>query len=197
MVWNIDLWELLFPVFKLSRKITQPENMCHIVFENAKRHGGTFNRTSVYAEIAVQRVFWKGCYDKFHKIHKKTSVPGSFFNKVKLCGSATSLKQVLVQVFSCEFWEICTSQTFVGLEDVLNMSKSFSWKTKHCYAEDIFKTSWRHVLNTSWTHYGDKQNTYWGISESSKSNVYLVNLYITNFYPTFLRRIQNILITTQ
>ena len=130
MVWNIDLWELLFPVFKLSRKITQPENMCHIVFENAKRHGGTFKRTSVYAETAVQRVFWKGCYVKFHKIHNKTSVAGSFFNKVKHCKSATSLKRVLVQVFSCEFWEICTNQTFVGLEDVLNMSKIFLGRRK-------------------------------------------------------------------
>ena len=27
-----------------------------------------------------------------------------------------------------------------------------SWKTKHCYAEDVLKTSWRHVLNTSWRH---------------------------------------------
>ena len=25
-----------------------------------------------------------------------------------------------------------------------------SWKTKNCYAEDVLKTSWRHVLKTSW-----------------------------------------------
>ena len=30
--------------------------MCGIVFEKEKGHGGTVNRTSVYAEAAVQRV---------------------------------------------------------------------------------------------------------------------------------------------
>ena len=34
-----------------------------------------------------------------------------------------------------------------NLEDV--------WKTKNCYAEDIFKTSSRHVLKTSWRRLGD------------------------------------------
>ena len=30
--------------------------MCDIVFENARGHGGTVNRTNVYAEAAVRRV---------------------------------------------------------------------------------------------------------------------------------------------
>ena len=29
------------------------------------------------------------------------------------------------------------------------------WKTKNCYAEDVLKTSWRHVLKTSWRHLKD------------------------------------------
>ena len=49
------------------------------------------------------------------------------------------------------------------LRDVLKTS----WKTKNCYAEDVSKTSgrhvlkmsWRNVLKTSWRHYEDKQNT--------------------------------------
>ena len=69
-------------------------------------------------------------------------------------------------------------------------SSKTSWKTKYCYAEDVFKTSWRHVLKTSWRHvlktswrhvlkmswrhilktswrhYGEKQNTYWGSNKS-------------------------------
>ena len=49
-VWNN------FPVYKLTRKNTQPEIMCDIVFDKAKGRGGTVNRTSVYAEAAVQRV---------------------------------------------------------------------------------------------------------------------------------------------
>ena len=35
----------MFPVFKLSRENTQPENMCDIVFENSK---------GIYAEATVQ-----------------------------------------------------------------------------------------------------------------------------------------------
>ena len=46
----------LFPAYKLSRKNTQPENMCDIVFEKAKGRGGTVNRMSIYGKAAVRRV---------------------------------------------------------------------------------------------------------------------------------------------
>ena len=49
--------------------------MCDIVFEKAKGHGGTVNRTSVYVEAEVRRVF----YEKFRRIHKKTSVSEYLF----------------------------------------------------------------------------------------------------------------------
>ena len=103
---------------------------------------------------------------------------------------------------------------FQGLsQDVLKTS----CKTKNCYAEDVFKTSWRHVLKTSWRyvlktsgkhalkmsrrhvlktswrHYRDKQNTYWGCLCLTNLNVYLTNLYLTNPHLTILRRIQNAL----
>ena len=49
--------ELTFvPNYKLSRKNTQPEKMCDIVFEKAKGRGRKVNGASVYAEAAVQRV---------------------------------------------------------------------------------------------------------------------------------------------
>ena len=38
------------------------------------------------------------------------------------------------------------------LEDVFKTSRKTSWKTKNCYAEDVFKTTWRHALKTSWRH---------------------------------------------
>ena len=38
---------------------------------------------------------------------------------------------------------------FWSCKDVLKMS----WKTENCYAEDVFKTSWKHVLKTSWRHF--------------------------------------------
>ena len=47
---------LLLEVYKLSQENTQPENICDIVFEKTKGHGGIVNRKSVYAEAAVQRV---------------------------------------------------------------------------------------------------------------------------------------------
>ena len=74
------------------------------------------------------------------------------------------------------------------LEDVLKTSCK-SWKTKNCYAEDVFKTSWRHflktclediwrhVLKTSGRHCENKQNTYWRYLYLSYLNVYLTNLY--------------------
>ena len=69
------LSSLLFPTYKLSRKNTQPENMCGM----AKGRGRTVNRASVHAEAAFKRVPLKRCYKKFRRIHKKTSVPESLF----------------------------------------------------------------------------------------------------------------------
>ena len=48
---------LLFPTCKLSRKNFQPENICDIVFEEAKGRDRKVNRASVYAEAAVLRAF--------------------------------------------------------------------------------------------------------------------------------------------
>ena len=39
--------------------------MCDIFFEKAKGRGGTVNKTSVYAEEAIQRVLLKKSYEKF------------------------------------------------------------------------------------------------------------------------------------
>ena len=95
-----------------------------------------------------------------------------------------------------------------SLEDLLKTSRKDVlkkyWKMKNCYAEDVLKTSWRHILKTSWRHvlkmswrhvlktswrHGDKQNTYWGYLYLTNLNVYLTNLYFTNLYLTNLRRI--------
>ena len=102
------------------------------------------------------------------------------------------------------------------LGDVFKTSCKTSWKTKNCYAEDVFKTSsrhflktswryvlktsWRHALKTSWRHVlktfsrrlGDKKI---GIAVSNKSNVYidlwnkdlLCGGYIDKFTLHFLR----------
>ena len=89
------------------------------------------------------------------------------------------------------------------LEDILKTS----WQMKNCYTEDVFKTSWRHVLRsfgrhawetfwrhvlkTTWSHLGDKQNVYREYLYLTNLNVYLTNLYFTNLYLTNLRQAQN------
>ena len=79
------------------------------------------------------------------------------------------------------------------------------WKTKNCYAENVFKTPWRHVLKTSLRHVlktfsrhlRDEQNIYWKCLYLTNLNVYQTSLYFTNLYLKNLRRIQNALIRTQ
>ena len=44
--------------YKLSRENTQLENRLDILFEKTKSHGEMVNRTSAYAEAAVQRVLF-------------------------------------------------------------------------------------------------------------------------------------------
>ena len=44
------------PVYELSQENTQPDNMWDIGFEKAESNGGTVNKTSIYAEAAIQRV---------------------------------------------------------------------------------------------------------------------------------------------
>ena len=51
---SLKYWALL-PAYKLSRKKTQPENMCDVVFEKAKGCGVTVNRRRVYTEAAVRK----------------------------------------------------------------------------------------------------------------------------------------------
>ena len=62
--------------------------MRDIVFQKSKGRGGTVNRTSVHAEATV---FRKGAEKKFSKLTRKYLCRNLFFDKVKLCRSATSL----------------------------------------------------------------------------------------------------------
>ena len=114
------------------------------------------------------------------------------------------------------------------LQDVLKAScedvLKTSWKIKHCYAKDVFKTSWKpvvktswryllksfwiHILNTPWRHVlktssrrlQGKQNVYVRYLYLANLNVYifdLANLYLAILYLTNLSRTQNALIRTQ
>ena len=69
----------MFPVYKLSRKNTQPENLCDIVFEKAKGRDGTVNRASVKGRSSRPKGSFKKYSNKFRRIHKKTPVPESLF----------------------------------------------------------------------------------------------------------------------
>ena len=82
-------------------------------------------------------------------------------------------KQTNVQL---EAGAVASQQTFVGLQDmswrclqqvfgvtILRLPRRLegvfktSWKTKNCYAEDVLKTSSRHVFKTSWRRLEDQQ----------------------------------------
>ena len=104
---------------------------------------------------------------------------------------------------------ICWSST--GLQHNFSSSRA-PWKTKIYYAEDVFKTSWRHILKTPWRSLEgmssrslenvlEKTKCLLGISVSNHGlltnlNQYLTNLYLTNLYFAFLRRIQNTFVRT-
>ena len=68
--------------------------MSEIVFENAKDRDGKVSKTSVYAEAAVQRVFKKGVMINSTEFTRKNLCRNLFFffDEVKLCRYATSLK---------------------------------------------------------------------------------------------------------
>ena len=84
----------MFQVYKLTRENTQPENMCDIFFEKAKGRGVTVNKTSVYAEAAIQRVLLKKVMKNFAEFTRKHLCQDVAFDKDKLCRSSTSLKTV-------------------------------------------------------------------------------------------------------
>ena len=84
---------------------------------------------------------------------------------------------------------ITTQQTFVGLQDmfwrrlqhvfsvtILCLPRSLQ-DVFNCYAEDVFKASWRHILKTSARRLGDKQNVYWGCLYLTDLHAYLTNLH--------------------
>ena len=62
----------------------------------------------------MKKVFYeKRCSNKLHKIHRKTPVPKSFFNKIAGLRTAALLKKrCLSQVLSCEFCEMYTNTLF-------------------------------------------------------------------------------------
>ena len=53
--------------------------MCNIVFEKVKGHSGTVNRTSVYAEAAVQGFFKKDVLRNFAEFTRKHLCRNLFF----------------------------------------------------------------------------------------------------------------------
>ena len=87
------------------------------------------------------------------------------------------------------------------LDDVFKTSPKTSsrrlGRRKIVNAEDVFKTSWRHILRTSSRCLGGKQNFYWWYLYLTNLNVYLTNLRFTNLYLKNLRRIQNASLRTQ
>ena len=114
------------------------------------------------------------------------------FYQASICWSSRHLQHVF-------------SVTILRLPRRLEVVLKTSWKTKNCYAEDVFKTSSRRVLKTSGGHIlkttsrrlGGKQNVYWWYLYLTNLNLYLTDLCFTNLHLTNLRWIQNALLRTQ
>ena len=87
-------------------------------------------------------------------------------------------------ILSKHFLVFKTSTSSIRLQRNSFLSSKTSWKTKRCYAEDVFKTSWRHVLKTSWRHVlkmsakrlGDKQSVFWNYLYLANLNIYITNM---------------------
>ena len=87
-------------------------------------------------------------------------------------------------ILSKHFLVFKTSTSSIRLQRNSFLSSKTSWKTKRCYAEDVFKTSWRHVLKISWRHVlkmsakrlGDKQSVFWNYLYLANLNIYITNM---------------------
>ena len=121
--------------------------------------------------------------------------------------------------------QVCSHQTFVGLEDVLKpssrhvlktssrhvlkttsthfqrnniTSSKASWRRLQDVLEDKKPSRWRHLEDISWRCLEDTMERDKILTgDLTNLNVYLTNLYFTNLYLAILRRIQNALIRTQ
>ena len=70
--------------------------MCDIVFKKVQGRAWNVGRTSPYAEAAVRRILLKWFYENIRRIRKRNHLCRNlFFDKIKLCRSATSLKSNL------------------------------------------------------------------------------------------------------
>ena len=151
--------------------------MCDIIFENTK---------CIYAEATVQRVLKKRCYKKFRGIHKKTSAGVSFFDNVKLCRSAASLKtrpyrrvflvNFLVNIFLAEHHQT-TGSDYISINSISNDGRIGKRNCKLWYrnmrgdrGHNSAVGSRRSKANQSWelVEIGiDRGNTNWSLKQES------------------------------
>ena len=71
----------LFPVYKLNWENSQPENMCNIVSEKAKGHGGILNKTSVLQKQPAEGIFKKMLWEISQSSQENIFVRISFLLK--------------------------------------------------------------------------------------------------------------------
>ena len=89
------LSSLLFPVCKLSQEKTHPGNMCDIVFKKVQRRAWKVTERVLMQKQPSEGFFKKGFMRIFAEFTKNHLCRNLFFDKVKLCISATSLKSSL------------------------------------------------------------------------------------------------------
>ena len=190
---------ILWVVFMIKRRFRQT-SLCHVTsFKNSTLKSSGMPPRNILMEARLKL--------NVHDIHMKiwTSYELLFiWSQVQYPANICWSSRRLQDVFSITIFRLPRR-----LEDISQEVLRTSWKTKNCYAENVLKTSWRHVLKTSsrhvlkipWKRLGDKQMFTWGYVFNhglpANLNQYLTNLYLINLYFTNLRRIRNALIRTQ
>ena len=84
-------------------RVSDDEQGINKLWPKVKGRGGTVNKRVFMQKKPSEGFFKDGVMRNFWNL---------FFDKVKLYRSVTSLKTSLVQVFSCEFCEICKNTFF-------------------------------------------------------------------------------------
>ena len=122
----------MLPVYKSSRENTQPENVCDIVFENAEGPVWSSNRV-----IMHKHPYEKGVTRSFAKFARQHLWQSLFFDKIRCCRSATSLKTRLqhrcfpvnfVKFVKTPFLQIATERMLLNI--AVSIVVKGDWQTK-------------------------------------------------------------------
>ena len=96
-----------------------------------------------HSQVATRKVLCKNVFLESHKIHRKTPVPESIFNKVVGLSRNFIKKEILAQMFSCAFCEISKSTFFI---------EHVWWLLLDIHCNTNFGVMHLYITSWSWCH---------------------------------------------